>query len=105
MLFGEKKKNKFKHNDLKFQLDFKCDEKKIRDVFSLAGRIRDVHLKRTKEGQSRGMAVIEFEHPLEAVQAVSMLDNQQLYDRIMNVKIDLKDEGKDDGRSVKLPSI
>lgn len=85
-------------------LDFKCDEKKIRDVFSMAGRVRDVNLKRNKEGQSRGMAVVEYEHPLEAVQAVSMLDNQQLYDRIMNVKIDLKDEGKDDGRSVKLPS-
>lgn len=70
----------------------------------MAGRVRDVNLKRNKEGQSRGMAVVEYEHPLEAVQAVSMLDNQQLYDRIMNVKIDLKDEGKDDGRSVKLPS-
>jgi hypothetical protein len=50
------------------------------------------------------MAVIEYEHPLEAVQAVSMFNEQQLYDRIMAVKIDLKDDGKDDGRSMKLPS-
>jgi hypothetical protein len=50
------------------------------------------------------MAVVEYEHPLEAVQAVSMFNEQQLYDRIMAVKIDLKDEGKDDGRSMKLPS-
>jgi len=85
-------------------LDFKCDEKKIRDVFSLAGRIREVTLKRNKDGQSRGMAVIEYEHPLEAVQAVSMFNEQQLYDRIMAVKIDLKDDGNDDGRSMKLPS-
>ncbi|CAF3344389.1 unnamed protein product [Rotaria sp. Silwood1] len=85
-------------------LDFKCDEKKVRDVFSLAGRIRDVTLKRTKEGQSRGMAIVEYEYPLEAVQAVSMFNEQQLYDRIMAVKIDLKDEGKDDGRPMKLPS-
>jgi RNA recognition motif-containing protein len=85
-------------------LDFKCDEKKVRDVFSLAGRVRDVTLKRTKEGQSRGMAVVEYEHPSEAVQAVSMFNEQQLYDRIMAVKIDLKDEGKDDGRQMKLPS-
>lgn len=70
----------------------------------MAGRVRDVSLKRNKEGQSRGMAVIEYEHPLEAVQAVSMFNEQQLYDRIMAVKIDLKDEGKDDGRSMKLPS-
>ncbi|CAF0731430.1 unnamed protein product [Rotaria sordida] len=85
-------------------LDFKCDEKKVREVFSLAGRVRDVTLKRTKEGQSRGMAVVEYEYPLEAVQAVSMFNEQQLYDRIMAVKIDLKDEGKDDGRPLKLPS-
>ncbi|CAF1262566.1 unnamed protein product [Adineta ricciae] len=85
-------------------LDFKCDEKKVREVFSLAGRVREVTLKRNKEGQSRGMAVVEYEHPLEAVQAVSMFNEQQLYDRIMAVKIDLKDEGKDDGRSMKLPS-
>ncbi|CAF3509045.1 unnamed protein product [Adineta steineri] len=85
-------------------LDFKCDEKKVQEVFSLAGRVRDVTLKRTKEGQSRGMAVVEYEHPSEAVQAVSMFNEQQLYDRIMAVKIDLKDEGKDDGRSLKLPS-
>jgi len=50
------------------------------------------------------MAVIEYEHPLEAIQAVSMFNEQQLYDRIMAVKIDLRDEGKDDGRPVKLPS-
>jgi RNA recognition motif-containing protein len=85
-------------------LDFKCDERKIREVFSLAGRVRDVILKRNKEGQSRGMAVVEYEHPSEAIQAVSMFNEQQLYDRIMAVKIDLKDEGKDDGRNIKLPS-
>lgn len=49
------------------------------------------------------MAIIEYEHPLEAVQAVSMFNEQQLYDRIMAVKIDLKDEGKDD-KLMKLPS-
>lgn len=76
----------------------------MQEVFSMAGRVRDVSLKRNKEGQSRGMAVVEFEHPSEAVQAVSMFNEQQLYDRIMAVKIDLKDDGKDDGRSMKLPS-
>lgn len=66
--------------------------------------MREVTLKRNKEGQSRGMAVVEYEYPLEAVQAVSMFNGQQLYDRIMAVKIDLKDEANDDGRSMKLPS-
>ena len=71
----------------------------------MAGRVRDVILKRTKEGLSRGMAIVEYEHPLEAVQAVSMFNEQQLFDRIMAVKIDLKDDGgQDDGRSMKLPS-
>ena len=71
----------------------------------MAGRVRDVILKRTKEGLSRGMAIVEYEHPFEAVQAVSMFNEQQLFDRIMAVKIDLKDDaGQDDGRSMKLPS-
>ncbi|CAF1122027.1 unnamed protein product [Didymodactylos carnosus] len=84
-------------------LDFRCDENKVRDVFALAGRIRNVTLKKTKEGTSRGMAIVEYEHPLEAIQAVSMFNEQQLFDRNMAVKIDSKDE-KDDSRPMKLPS-
>ena len=40
-----------------------------------------VELQRDKEGKSRGFAVVVYDHPVEAVQAISMLNNQQLFDR------------------------
>lgn len=46
------------------------DEKKLKEVFRLAGRVLDVELNKDKDGKSRGHCVIEFEHPVEAVQAI-----------------------------------
>lgn len=46
------------------------DEKKLKEVFRLAGRVLEVDLNRDKDGKSRGHGVIEFEHPVEAVQAI-----------------------------------
>ena len=57
-------------------------------VFRLAGRVVGVELQRDKEGKSRGFAVVVYDHPVEAVQAISMLNNQQLFDRF-NIKLDL----------------
>jgi len=38
------------------------------------------------------MAVVEYSHPIEAVQAISMLHNQRLYDRTISVKMDRFDK-------------
>ena len=38
-----------------------------------------------QDGKSRGHAVIEYDHPVEAVQAISMFNNQSLYDRKITV--------------------
>jgi hypothetical protein len=46
------------------------DEKKLKEVFRLAGRVLDVELNKDKDGKSRGHCVIEFEHPVEDVQAI-----------------------------------
>lgn len=54
-----------------------------------------------KEGKSRGFGVIEYDHPVEAVQAISMLNNQMLYDRRLSVRMDRVDKG--DGFPAKLP--
>ncbi|KAK7590810.1 hypothetical protein V9T40_002423 [Parthenolecanium corni] len=81
-------------------LDYKVDEKKLREVFKLAGRVINVDLLTDKEGKSRGFGTVEFEHPVEAVQAISMLHNQLLYDRRINVRMDKSNEN--DG-PVKLP--
>lgn len=49
------------------------DEKKLREVFKLAGKIVDCDLSVDKDGKSRGFAVIEYDHPVEAVQAICIL--------------------------------
>lgn len=41
-----------------------------------------------KEGKTKGMAVCEYSHPIEAVQAVSMLNGQRLFDRTLAVRMD-----------------
>ncbi|XP_046400233.1 myelin expression factor 2-like isoform X2 [Ischnura elegans] len=83
-------------------LDYKVDEKKLRDVFRLAGKVTNAELNRDKDGKSRGHGVVEFEHPVEAVQAISMLHNQLLYDRKMTVRMDRVNE-KTEGLPSKLP--
>ncbi|KAG8226989.1 hypothetical protein J437_LFUL000294 [Ladona fulva] len=83
-------------------LDYKVDEKKLRDVFRLAGKVTNAELNRDKDGKSRGHGVVEFEHPVEAVQAISMLHNQMLYDRKMTVRMDRVNE-KPEGLPSKLP--
>lgn len=44
--------------------------------------------KNDKDGKFRGMAVIAFDTPLEALQAISMFNGQTLFDRNMSVKMD-----------------
>ena len=47
---------------------------------------------RDKEGKSRGFAVVVYDHPVEAVQAISMLGDQQLMDRRLAVRMDKSKE-------------
>jgi len=75
-----------------FQLDYKVDEKKLLEVFKLAGKVLHVELGKDKDGKSRGFGVVEYDHPVESVQAISMLHNQQLYDRRMTVRLDRANE-------------
>lgn len=63
---------------LNFQLSYNVDEKKLREVFRLAGRCVTIELGRDKEGKSRGHAIVEYDHPVEAVQAISMFNNQMV---------------------------
>ncbi|ALC47084.1 rump [Drosophila busckii] len=81
-------------------LDYKVDSKKLKQVFKLAGKVQSVDLSLDKEGNSRGFAVVEYDHPVEAVQAISMLDRQMLYDRRMTVRLD---RIPDKGEGLKLP--
>lgn len=76
------------------------DNKKLKQVFKLAGKVQSVDLSVDKDGNSRGFAVVEYDHPVEAVQAISMLDRQMLYDRRMTVRLD---RIPDKGEGLKLP--
>lgn len=73
-------------------MDYKVDEKKLLEVFKLAGKVLHVELGKDKDGKSRGFGVVEYDHPVESVQAISMLHNQQLFDRRMTVRLDRANE-------------
>lgn len=81
-------------------MDYKVDSKKLKQVFKLAGKVLSVDLSLDKEGNSRGFAVVEYDHPVEAVQAISMFDRQLLYDRRMTVRLDRL---PDKSEGIKLP--
>lgn len=65
------------------QLIYSVNEKQLKDVFGLAGKVVSVTINKDREGNSKGHGVVEFEHPVEAVQAISMLNNQMYMDRII----------------------
>merc|ERR1712142_258823 len=69
-------------------MDYKVDERKLKEVFRLAGKVVGIELSRDKEGKSRGFATVVYDHPVEAVQAISMFHNQQLFDRKISVRFD-----------------
>lgn len=81
-------------------MDYKVDAKKLKQVFKLAGKVVSVDLATDKDGASRGFAVVEYEHPVEAVQAISMFDRQQLFERRMTVRLD---RVPDKNEGIKLP--
>ncbi|KAH7966847.1 hypothetical protein HPB49_019881 [Dermacentor silvarum] len=85
-------------------LDYKVTAKKLQEVFRIAGRISNVDLRTDKEGNSKGHGIVEFEHPIEAVQAISMLNGQKLFNRAMSVRMDKYNEDLDGGLPSKLPT-
>jgi len=83
-------------------LDYKVDDHKLREVFRLAGKVICAEVSKDKDGKSRGFGVVEMDHPVEAVQAISMFNNQMLFDRRMTVRMD-RDSERSDSRPPKLP--
>ncbi|RWS12702.1 myelin expression factor 2-like protein [Dinothrombium tinctorium] len=69
-------------------LDYKVGEKKLEEIFRLAGKVLRVRLYTDANGTSKGHGTVEFEHPVEAVQAISMFHNQKLYGRPMSIRMD-----------------
>ena len=69
-------------------LDYKVGEKKLEEIFRLAGKVLRVRLYTDANGASKGHGTVEFEHPVEAIQAISMFRNQNLYARPMSIRMD-----------------
>lgn len=84
-------------------LDYKVTDKKLQDIFKMAGKVLNIELKTDKDGKSKGHGIIEFDHPVEAVQAISMFNGQKLFARSMSVRMD-KYKEESDGLPSKLPA-
>jgi RNA recognition motif. (a.k.a. RRM, RBD, or RNP domain) len=90
-----------------YQLKYNADNAKLREIFSLAGKVADVA--NDKDGKSREFGFVEMNHPVEAfsgnafqlnkfvalantsftvTQALSLFDNRTLYDRLMFMQMD-----------------
>ena len=46
---------------------------KVEEIFRIAGNVIEIELKTDKDGRSRGMCTVRYEHPMEAVQAIGIL--------------------------------
>ncbi|PAA53870.1 hypothetical protein BOX15_Mlig010583g1, partial [Macrostomum lignano] len=80
-------------------LDSSVNWQKLKDVFRLAGRVVKADIigdPRSSSGKVAGL--VQFETPLEAAQAISMLNNQMLYNRPMRVRMDLPEGERPDGK-------
>lgn len=72
-------------------LDYKVTKGDLKRLFKLCGRVLDVELYVDKDGNSKGNATVELDHPIEAVQAISMLNRQIFHGRPIAIRMDRKD--------------
>ena len=56
-----------------YQLDYKVNKTKVEEIFRIAGNVIEIDLMTDKDGRSRGMCTVRYEHPMEAVQAIGIL--------------------------------
>lgn len=54
-------------------MDYKVNVAKLEEIFKIAGNVIEAEIKINNEGKSRGMGIVRFEHPMEAVQAIGII--------------------------------
>ena len=59
---------------------------KLREIFRLAGTVLEAAVRYDTDGKSLGRAIVRFEHPMEAVQAICILLRQSL----MRINVETK---------------
>jgi RNA recognition motif-containing protein len=69
-------------------LDFNTTWTDVKDFMRAVGKVVRADIFRNKEGQSRGMGVVEFENQEDAEQAISELSGQRINGRKCFIKPD-----------------
>lgn len=62
-------------------ISFKCKEDDLKDVFSLHGKVIDIHLPRKSNGQMLGYAFVQYTSYFEAVKAMNIINGLELKGR------------------------
>lgn len=68
-------------------LPFTCDERKLEEVFSKVGAIKEVRLKRDQSGKIRGFAYVEFQEFESVKKAVAQVNKSKLDGRTISVEL------------------
>ncbi|KAL4541460.1 hypothetical protein Ndes2526B_g05987 [Nannochloris sp. 'desiccata'] len=74
-------------------LSFETSWQELKDHFKVAGHVLHADVMQDAEGRSKGCGIVEFEHPAEALRAISLLSNSTLNERQIMVREDREDPG------------
>ncbi|EDO45532.1 predicted protein [Nematostella vectensis] len=69
-------------------LDYKVNWQKLKDTFKCAGHVIRAEIMEDDEKKSKGMGTVQFETPMEAMNAVNLLHGKMLMDRALRVRMD-----------------
>ena len=74
-------------------LGFDTSWQQLKDHFKAAGHVIHADIMQDSEGRSKGCGIVEYEHPADALRAISLLSNSTLNDRQIMVREDREDPG------------
>jgi len=74
-------------------LSFETSWQQLKDHFKVAGHVLHADVMQDAEGRSKGCGIVEFEHPADALRAISLLSNSALNERQIMVREDREDPG------------
>lgn len=74
-------------------LSFDTSWQQLKDHFKAAGHVIHADVMQDSEGRSKGCGIVEYEHPADALRAISLLSNSSLNERQIMVREDREDPG------------
>lgn len=73
-------------------LNYETTWQQLKDHFKTVGPVTYCTILKDKEGKSKGLGIVEFEAPGDALRAISRLSNSVLHDRQITVREDQHDQ-------------